>query len=85
MAIQVLEAGKIFDIRMKSSSYVFGINENGTVQHLYWGEPVEAAECADLLHLRHHSSFDAEVNREREEYGGWGGTLYAEPCLKVRF
>jgi alpha-galactosidase len=85
LAIQVLEAGNLFELRMKSSSYVFGVNENGTVQHLYWGEPVEAAECADLLHLRHHSSFDAEVNREQEEYGGWGGTLYAEPCLKVRF
>lgn len=85
MPINVLEAAKILELRTKNSSYVFGVNENGTVQHLYWGEPVEAAECADLLRLRHHSSFDAEVNREREEYGGWGGTLYAEPCLKVKF
>ncbi|GJM79998.1 hypothetical protein HMSSN139_24940 [Paenibacillus sp. HMSSN-139] len=85
MPIQVLEAANLFELRTKKASYVFGVNENGGVQHLYWGEPVEAAECVDLLRIRHHSSFDAVVNREWEEYGAWGGTLYAEPCLKVKF
>lgn len=70
---------------MNHSSYVFGINEKGAVQHLYWGKPVVAAECADLLKIRHHSSFDADLNRTLAEYGGWGGSHYAEPCLKVKF
>jgi len=80
-----LEQEKLFEIRTKHSSYVFGINEKGSLQHLYWGEPVEAGECVDLLVLRDHSSFDAELNREREEYSGWGGSYYAEPCLKAEF
>ncbi|MRN55887.1 alpha-galactosidase [Paenibacillus sp. LC-T2] len=69
---------------MNHSSYIFGINEKGAVQHLYWGKPV-VAECADLLKIRHHSSFDADLNRTLGEYGGWGGSHYAEPCLKVKF
>lgn len=85
MTIRYLEQERIFEIRMNSSAYILGINDRGTVQHLYWGEPVEARECAELLALRGHSSFDSDLNRWAEEYGGWGGAGYAEPCLKVRF
>ncbi|MFC3748219.1 alpha-galactosidase [Paenibacillus sp. GCM10012306] len=85
LAIQYLEQERIFEIRMKQSSYILGINEKGNVQHLYWGEPVEARDCVGLLALRTHSSFDADLNGEMEEYGGWGGTSYTEPCLKVKF
>lgn len=85
MSIVYLEQHRLFDIRTARSSYVFGINEKGTVQHLYWGAPVEAADCAELLRGRHHSSFDADVDRETEEYGGWSGCHYAEPGLKVTF
>ncbi|WP_054028181.1 alpha-galactosidase [Bacillus sp. FJAT-28004] len=85
MSISYLEKQQIFEIRMNRSSYLFGVNEKGTVQHLYWGEPVEAAECGFMLKGRHHSSFDAEIDREVEEFGGWGGSHYAEPSLKVEF
>nr|WP_090639673.1 alpha-galactosidase [Paenibacillus sp. UNC496MF] len=85
LPIQVLEQAKLFEIRTKRTSYLFGVNGKGTVQHVYWGEHVEAAECADLLKGRSHSSFDADVDRETEEFGGWGGSHYAEPGLKVEF
>lgn len=85
MAITYWKEPNIFEIRMAHSSYLFGINDRGTVQHLYWGSPVEAAECADGLKKGHHSSFDANIDRETEEYGGWGGAHYAEPALKVKF
>ncbi|SDW47263.1 alpha-galactosidase [Paenibacillus sp. CF384] len=85
MPISYLEESHIFAIRTARSSYLFGINDSGTVQHLYWGSPVHAGDCADLLRAKHHSSFDAAVDRETEEYGGWGGLLYAEPALKVTF
>lgn len=85
MAITYFAEEQIFEIRTRRTSYVFGIGSGGTVQHLYWGEPVAARECASLLKPWLHSSFDAEVNRDKEEYGGWGGSHYAEPCLKVKF
>ncbi|HEY0829079.1 MAG TPA: alpha-galactosidase, partial [Bacilli bacterium] len=75
----------LFEIQTRSTSYLFGINEKGIVQQIYWGEAVNGRECAYLLKSRHHSSFDYEVERESEEYGCSGGASYVEPCLKVRF
>ncbi len=85
MSITYYEDLQLFEIQMISSSYLFGINDKGNVQQIYWGESVDARECAYLLRSRHHSSFDVEVDREAEEYGCWGGSSYVEPCLKVRF
>ncbi|ANS75579.1 alpha-galactosidase [Paenibacillus yonginensis] len=85
MAIIYKEQQQLFELRTHRTTYLFGINEKGTVQHLYWGEPVEAEECSFLLKGRSHSSFDMDVDRETEEFGGWGGSHYAEPGLKVAF
>lgn len=85
MSITYWETSNVFEIRTLHSSYLFGINNKGTVQHLYWGEPVEATECGYWLKSRLHSSFDADIDREVEEFGGWGGCNYAEPGLKVTF
>lgn len=85
MPVTVLEQENIFEIRTDHSSYVFGINEKGTIQHVYWGAHIEAADCGYLLTCKIHSSFDAEIDRETEEYGGWGGCNYAEPALKISF
>ncbi|RED61781.1 alpha-galactosidase [Cohnella lupini] len=85
MPITYSEKTNLFEIRTNNSSYLFGINPKGVVQHAYWGKPVIAEENADLLRSRHHSSFDADVDRETEEYGGWGGCNYAEPALKATF
>jgi alpha-galactosidase len=85
MAITYSEKSNLFEIRTDNSSYLFGINNKGVVQHAYWGKPVVAEECADMLKGRLHSSFDADVDRETEEYGGWGGCNYAEPALKATF
>ncbi|GGI44509.1 alpha-galactosidase [Paenibacillus marchantiophytorum] len=76
---------RLFEIETRTTSYVFGLNDKGVLQQIYWGDAIDARECAHLLQSRHHSSFDAEVDREKEEYGGHGGSSYVEPCLKVRF
>jgi alpha-galactosidase len=83
--ITVHEDLRLFDIRTDRMSYVFGVNEKGILQHLHWGEPVVGRECVRRLRPVHHSSFDAEVEREHEEMTFWGGASYAEPGLKVRF
>jgi alpha-galactosidase len=85
LAITYLEKSSLFELRTDRSSYLFGINDKGGVQHVYWGEPVEAEEAAELLKGWQHSSFDANVERDMEEYGGWGGSHYSEPCLKATF
>lgn len=85
MTIAYHEDLRIFDIHTKHSSYVFGINSKGHLQHLHWGRPVDARGCAAMLMPRAYSSFDAEIERDTEEYGGLSGGSYAEPCLKVQF
>ncbi|WP_338131383.1 glycoside hydrolase family 36 N-terminal domain-containing protein [Cohnella rhizosphaerae] len=85
MPIAYYEVRRLFEIRTARSSYLFGVNDAGTLQHLYWGEPIDAPDAAELLKSRSHSSFDAAVDRETEEYGGWGGAGYAEPGLKATF
>ncbi|SFD84795.1 alpha-galactosidase [Paenibacillus catalpae] len=84
MTIQFDSNLQLFSISTKSSSYVFGLNDKGILQHLYWGAPVHAADCAPLMGSRSHSSFDAALDREAEEYAFWGGLSYMEPTLKVR-
>ncbi|MFC0334804.1 alpha-galactosidase [Paenibacillus sepulcri] len=83
MPISVHEG--LFEIQTRQTSYVFGVNEQGILQHLYWGKTIAAQECAYRLRSRSHSSFDAQVEREYEEYSFWGGVGYVEPTLKVRF
>jgi len=85
LSIKYWQEHRIFELRMKRSSYLFGINEGGTIQHIHWGSQVEAVECVQSLTRKGHSSFDAVIDRETEEYGGWGGAHYAEPGLKVTF
>ncbi|MNO57641.1 Alpha-galactosidase [compost metagenome] len=84
MAIQYDAGQRIFAIQTRNSSYIFGVNERDRLQHLYWGAPVSIMDCAPLLRLKSHSSFDAEVEGEAEEYSFWGGVCYTEPSLKVR-
>lgn len=85
MPIIVHEDKHLFEIQTARTSYVFGVNEKGILQHLYWGETIAALDCAHRLRSRSHSSFDAEVERECEEFSFWGGVGYSEPSLKVQF
>jgi alpha-galactosidase len=84
MTIQYDAKHSIFALQTNKSSYVFGVNDKGRLQHLYWGSPISGEDCSPLLKLRSHSSFDAEVESEVEEYSFWGGASYGEPSLKVR-
>lgn len=85
MPIIVHDDKHLFEIQTARTSYVFGVNEKGILQHLYWGETIAALDCARRLRSRSHSSFDAEVERECEEFSFWGGVGYVEPSLKVLF
>jgi alpha-galactosidase len=83
LAIQYSETYKIFGIQTKQTSYLFGLNEKGSLQHLYWGASLEIEDCRPLLRTWSHSSFDMEVERVLEEYSFWGNLVYTEPSLKV--
>lgn len=66
-------------------SYGFGVDSKGNLLHVYWGDKVRLEDCANLTRAFYHSHFDPEVEREKEEYGAWGGLSFVEPGVKVRF
>lgn len=73
----------LFIIEMKHSSYVF---TGGDVPaSVYWGEKLYGEELGYLVKKRDHSSFDPNLDRNREEYGFWDGYSVLEGCLKIQY
>jgi len=84
--IRFLEQSKLFILDAGNSTYVFGVNEQNMLQHIYWGGHVE--RDADFLAARSFhewASFDLGTTTTPQEYPGWGAGLYVEPSLKVSF
>ena len=73
----------LFVIEMKHSSYVFA--GGNTPFGVYWGEKLHGEELGYLVKKREHSSFDPDLNRNREEYGFWDSYSILESCLKVNY
>ncbi len=67
-------------------SYVFGVNQNGELQTLYWGKRLRPADAFPEARANEGSSaFDLPVNATPQEFTGWGGGLVVVPDLKVTF
>lgn len=73
----------LFVIEMKRSSYVFTGGDRPV--SVYWGERLHGEELGYLVRRREHSSFDPDLDRNREEYGFWDGYSVLESCLKVSY
>ncbi|WP_309119997.1 hypothetical protein [Paenibacillus sp.] len=82
MTIAVHEDLRLFEIQTARTSYVFGLNERGILHQLHWGERIVGRESALRLRSVHHSSFDAEVEREYEEYSFWAASGTSSPALR---
>ena len=68
----------------RQSSYAIGIDPNGGLQNIYWGEPLWRVEdIPSATAHREYSSFDPGEMMDTEEYPGWGGRRYYEPALKI--
>jgi alpha-galactosidase len=67
-------------------SYVFGLNQKGELQSLYWVNTVGKNDAFPTPHSAPgRASFDAAVNATPQEYVGWRRGLYVEPDLKITF
>ncbi|MGA3206153.1 MAG: alpha-galactosidase, partial [Bryobacteraceae bacterium] len=79
-SVRFVPESKTFLIETAHSSYVFGVNENGALQNIYWGGKVSRAADFSAAHtVNNHASFDSREGMSPEEYPGWGGMQYAEP------
>ena len=67
-------------------SYVFGVNQNGELQSLYWGKRLRPADPIPPARAdRGTSAFDLPANATPQEFAGWGGGLVVVPSLKITF
>src|SRR5580698_2207840 len=67
-------------------SYVFGVNQNGELESLYWGKRLRPADPIPPARADGGSSaFDLPVNATPQEFAGWGGGLVVVPNLKITF
>ncbi len=70
-SVRYLPERKVWALQTGVTSYVLGVNDRSELQNLYWGKNLTRDE--DL----------APGGGGFEEYPGWGGMRYEEPCLKV--
>lgn len=84
MPIHTLDHRWILETR--ESGYCFGINQAGLLVHSYWGARLaEAGDYPLPVNPRGWASFNGPEHLTPEEYPGYGGMKYIEPCLKVSF
>ena len=77
---------KVFRIDAADTTYVFGVNETGQLQNLYWGKHIsEKDHFTQAKAMGGASSFDPPSTTTPQEFTGSGGALYVEPDLKVTF
>ncbi len=82
--IRFLADKKLWVLDTGNSSYVFGVDERGQLQHAYWGGKLW--RDADLIAVHSSAewaSFDGSASTTPGEFAGWGSNMYTEPCLKV--
>ena len=80
------EAAHTFRMDGAGVSYLFGVNQNGELQNLYWGKRLQPADPIPSARAdRGTSAFDLPVNATPLEFAGWGGGLVVEPDLKISF
>jgi alpha-galactosidase len=85
-AIQFDAQSKVFRLDGGSVSYLFGVNEQGALQPMYWGARLGASDAVPPPHANEgNASFDLPIGTTPQEYAGWGAGLYVEPALKVTF
>lgn len=85
MGIIINKSKNIFNIQSKNMSYVFGVDNEGLLRHLYWGKKIEDVEEFDMPVLVEISTNDPVYEITKEEYPVYGSLRYKEHCLKATF
>ncbi|HVT79704.1 MAG TPA: alpha-galactosidase [Phycisphaerae bacterium] len=63
---------------------VVGINERDELQHVYWGGRLwRDDDLAAARSFPQYDGVDPSTTTTPEEYPGWGGARFFEPCLKI--
>ena len=80
------ETAHTFRMDSAGVSYVFGVNQNGELQSLYWGKRLRHADpIPPAQAVGGTSAFDLPANATPQEFAGWGSGLVVVPNLKITF
>jgi alpha-galactosidase len=84
--IRYLPEARLWVLESGESSYVFGVNERNELQSVYWGQPVWRDQDWKPAHSYPvWDSTEISTTTTPEEYPGWGGLRFFEPCVKAAF
>ncbi len=84
-AVRYIPQSRVWVLETAHTSYVLGRDASGQIQHVYWGARIPRDEDFSEAQPSPEHAFEGASSGEFEEYAGWGGMRYAEPCLKVTF
>ena len=82
-AVRYVADSKLWILETGRTSYVLGINELNAVQNVYWGKKLMRDADLSAARTPRQFAFESRESLANEEYPGWGGMRYSEPCLKV--
>jgi alpha-galactosidase len=80
------DAAQTYRMDAADVSYIFGVNQSGELQTIYWGKRLRPADSVPAARADGGTSaFDLSVNATQQEYVAWGGGLVKVPDLKITF
>ncbi|MGL6064139.1 MAG: alpha-galactosidase [Fusobacteriaceae bacterium] len=74
-----------FSLNTKNTSYIFALDDNGLLRHIYWGKKIENVEEIEVPILSEVSTNDPVYEITPEEFPIHGNLRYKENCLKLKF
>lgn len=83
--ISINESKKVFNLVTENTQYVFGVDNEGLIRHIYWGNEISNEDDFEMPVLTEVSTNDPVYEITPEEYPVFGGLRYSENCLKVCF
>ncbi len=73
-------------LQTNHTAYAFGLNEAGLLTHRYWGARLpRSTDYPDPINPPGWASFNNAEQLTPEEYPGYAGMKFIDPCLKVTF
>lgn len=84
--IRYIGSARVWVINSGEASYVFGVNQRDELQSIYWGKRIwRDQDWSAVKSYPQWDGVDPSTNTTPEEYPGWGGLRFFEPCLKATF
>lgn len=80
------ELKRIWVLETNNTSYALGVSDTENINNIYFGEKLPyLSDYPISKNARDWASFTKGEGRSTDEYMGWSGLRYTEPCLKVLF